>query len=333
MNICDTPPLLDLCISQAGTSKKSTMPVINTELTLKHRDAFPGFLIPTLSMAHGHKDPVISMPNHTKFFLLRTLCNDLLQTNGLVYDDMSDGGTNVLTAALLTGQAYLLNFGFQSTIDKIGDMCLPNAKMLDGRRDQVQPGKAFDPPDLRYRGRVQHSEAVVGIKKAIIDEYFDLANLRVNYRLALVLGEFKGKLEELRAKAKSKNRDNSKIPKSMRAKQGKLSSLNTLASSLVSSAAEEDATIAEWAGGFEVYSLFEGLFRKELPRQEDDDDDDDDLHLLKELKGAATAAGGGQKMSKHDSHELEFGKLSNKPDFDDVLMDTLLYDDDKLMVR
>jgi len=318
------------------------MPVISEKLTLQHCDAFPGFLIPTLSMAHGHKDPVISMPDHTKFFLLRTLCNDLLQTNGLVYDDMSDGGTNVLTAALLAGQAYLLNFGFQSTIDKIKDMCRPNAMMLDGRRDQVQPDKAFDPPDLRYRGRVQHSEAVVGIKKAIIDEYFDLANLRVNYRLALVLGEFKSKLEKLRAKIKGKQRNSFKTPKSMMAKKGRLS-FNSLASSLVLSAAEEDATIAEWAGGFEVYSLFEGLFRKELPRQEDDDDDDDDdVLLLKELKGAAKAAGeglaagglaGGQKMSKHDSHELEFGKLSDKPDFDDVLMDNLLYDDDKLMVR
>jgi hypothetical protein len=51
------------------------MMVLNPAFTLQNKDAFPGFFIPQLSMAHGKADPVISMHDHTKFFLLRSLCN------------------------------------------------------------------------------------------------------------------------------------------------------------------------------------------------------------------------------------------------------------------
>lgn len=298
---------------QIGSTKKSTLPVVNTDLTLEHEEAFPGFFIPTLSMAHGKADPVLSMPDHTKFFLLRSLCNDLLQTNGLVYDDQGDGGFNALTAALLTGQAYLLEFGFQSTIEKIRDMTRPNAQILDGRSDQILPGTPFNPPERRFKDMGLFSDSVIGIKKAIIDEFFDLADLRVNYRLALLLGEFKSKI-------KAVQQGNHKM--SMMSLPGWVSSQQP------SGKHNEDAlcyegVISEWAGGFCVYALFEGLFQEVLPRQ-DDGDEDNAMSMM------GMGAGG---RSKHDAYQLEFRKLADKPDFDDVLLDTLLYDNDELMVQ
>ena len=74
--------------------KKSTMPVLNPQLTLSDPRAIPGFFVPMLSMAHGKADPVISMATDSKFFLLLDLCARALKGNlgKLVYvDGDSDG--------------------------------------------------------------------------------------------------------------------------------------------------------------------------------------------------------------------------------------------------
>jgi len=230
-------------------------------------------------------------------------------------------------AALLTGQAYLLEFGFQSTIEKMQAMCKTNALMLDGRQDMVQPGKAFNPPKRRFQDMGQQSEAVVGIKRAIIDEFFDLADLRVNYRQALILGEFKSKFQAILS-------SKSKAPKSPNARPSASAlTFSTLGIPMMSSSVAEAgfeaygcSAILEWAGGFEAYAMFEGLFQETLPQQEDEDNDMD--NLLSQMPGGGLRI----RSSKHDSHLLQFSKLADKPDFNDVLIDTLLYDNDQLMV-
>jgi hypothetical protein len=258
-------------------------------MTLEHDNAFPSFFIPVSSMAFGKSDPVVSMPYHTKFFLLRSLCNDALQSSSLVHDD---DNLDVFKAALLTGQASLLDFGFQSKINKIKELLKPSAMLLE----QAQGG----PSDRRLG---QDSASVVGIKRAVLEQFFRMADLRVNYRLALLLGEFKSKFQEYRSIATIAMTNSSKH--------------KSFALGWASSTGDVEGhkLLVEWARGFEVYSMFEGLFKEELPRPLDDFRSDKRL------------------VTKHDAHTLDFCKLTDKPDFEDALLETILSEDDQLMVR
>jgi hypothetical protein len=62
-----------------GMPRASTTPILKTELTLKSEEAFPAFFVPYHSSVYGGDDPVLSHPDHFKFFLLRTFCNDSLR--------------------------------------------------------------------------------------------------------------------------------------------------------------------------------------------------------------------------------------------------------------
>jgi hypothetical protein len=262
---------------------------------------------------------------------------------------MGDGGLNELTAALLTGQAYLLEFGFQSTIEKVQEICKTNAMLLDGRNDLVRPNQPFSPPERRFNDMGQHSEAVVGIKLAIIDEFFALADLRVNYRLALLLGEFKRNFKRLKEDPNRRRR--SSVSAWVSARQAELQTVKAAITATKASLAkngagelvnEEDtiAMIASWAFSFDVYAMFEGLFQKVLPRQNDDGGDSDD-YSDETLFGAGHGAGigrghfidggGTRHYSKHDSRTLQFSILAGKPDFEEALIDNCLYDNDELM--
>ena len=63
------------------------LPERGTKLTLASDKAFPVFVVPPAATFSTHADPVLSHPNHYKFFLLRTLCE------GLVKESVASGAT------------------------------------------------------------------------------------------------------------------------------------------------------------------------------------------------------------------------------------------------
>jgi hypothetical protein len=63
----------------SGVVRKSTTPILRDELRLNSEEAFPAFFLPRLSSVYGGSNPVMSHPDHFKFFLLRKFCSDSLQ--------------------------------------------------------------------------------------------------------------------------------------------------------------------------------------------------------------------------------------------------------------
>jgi len=70
--------------------------------------------------------------------------------------------------AAIKGQQNLLKFGFQSTHEKLVDMCVPNGALLDGRSDLKSPGTAFSPPTARYSAT---STVVMELKREVIETF------------------------------------------------------------------------------------------------------------------------------------------------------------------
>lgn len=102
---------------------------------------------------------------------------------------------NRYLGALLDGQRSLLNFGFQSNFTVIKELCHSSAATLDGRNDMLTKKKRFDPPTERWKEMGQHTVAVTGIKVGVIESMYIVSDLRTNYRLALLLGIFKSKVD------------------------------------------------------------------------------------------------------------------------------------------
>ena len=185
--------------SVRNAGKRSSLPSVLPHLTIDAPEALPEFFIPTLSTAAGKKDPVISMPHDTKFFLLSSLCdNGLLSTGGrVVHFDSDDSaqGLNKFISALLRGQKALLDFGFKSNIDSIKEMVHSFAEALDGRNDHQTKRDFFEPPEERYEEDGQHSVAVTNIKKSITGCMSLVGLLRSNYRLGLLLGMLRSTMD------------------------------------------------------------------------------------------------------------------------------------------
>jgi len=243
-------------------SRKSTIPVVDKDLTCDKSEAIPEFFVPLLSSAHGRKDPFISMPHSSKFYLLNNLCVRCLGSDKgrVTYIlDADCEGENKFFAALLNAQHFLLRYGFQSRIEMLKSISKSNALILDGRDDCETHNKTFEPKENRYKDMGMHSDAAVGIKKAIVDQMFDICDLQVNYRLARLFGKFKEKM--------SKGMD-----------------------------------IKKWVSSVEMFYEFEGLFN---------------------IKS--------RTKYLDDSAQMDLAILCGKPDFEEALVDILMYEDSKLM--
>jgi hypothetical protein len=174
--------------------RKSATPVLKTSLGLESLEAFPAFFLPSLSSAHGDPNPILSHPDHFKFFLLRSHCNQALRSFGTAGRIIhAEGDFNQFGMAVIQGQNALLEFGFQSTHIKLKDMCGPNALLLDGRSDLCSMGRVFDPPEARYKQGGTEYETVTKLKVALIHTFNDVADLRANFRLGQLLHIFKEK--------------------------------------------------------------------------------------------------------------------------------------------
>lgn len=86
-------------------ARRSTTPVLRSSITLSDNTAFPSFSVPLLSSAHGDPNPVISHPDHFKFFLVRTLCNSTIRGfggAGRIVHSLAE--VNAMGGAVLRGQ-------------------------------------------------------------------------------------------------------------------------------------------------------------------------------------------------------------------------------------
>jgi hypothetical protein len=160
------------------------------------QDPFPAFAITASCSAFASPNPVLSHPDHFKFFLLRTLCNFEMAANKQVVH-MAEG-VNALTETMLLGQEKLLLYGFQSTYVKLKQLCKPYRLLLDGRYDALNTTskgkfKFFDPPRQRYVAAGKFSASVTRIRSTILSILRGVCLLRSNYQLQLLLGVFKAR--------------------------------------------------------------------------------------------------------------------------------------------
>lgn len=237
-------------------SSKSLTPILK-QLKINDDSAFPAFSISPHSSIASDPDPILSHPDHFKFFLMRTLCNRIVSS-------MNSSGTGVthsqvalnnLVGAAIRCQHKLLDFGFQSTYIKLEDLVSANVTLLDGRCELKSPNQSFYPASSRYHQVAGLSEVATTMKRGVISIFSDVQNLSLNYRLSKLLFKFK---QHCSSKSIIALTDKQLI--------------------------FEDAV-----------SLFS------------------------------------QNETKEDTALLEFARLSGKPDFDELLLDSLMYEDDLLM--
>jgi hypothetical protein len=173
--------------------RRSTTPVIQT-MNLSSPTAFPVFSLPPQSSVAGHLDPVLSHPDHFKFFLLRTHCIGVIESFGKA-GRMTNTSVdlNELAIAAIRTQQNLLKFGFQSTHEKLQALCAPNGALLDGRSDLQDRDQVFNPPRARYS---KSTPVLTQLKTGVIDTFFDVADLSTNFRLGQLLQLFQEKNEK-----------------------------------------------------------------------------------------------------------------------------------------
>jgi hypothetical protein len=179
--------------AEMGARNFSRVSIIDENLNIDKPEAIPEFFLPYASSAFQDEHPVMNFRVHTKYWLLRTLCNNAVASlsGKCVHDQRVCGGVNVFIEAVLEGQATLLELGFQSNITKLRQLCGSNGALLDGRDDEQYVGQHFDPRGGRFDDGGGDSMIITKIKRQIIDGMFTVCDLRANYRLARLLGFFK----------------------------------------------------------------------------------------------------------------------------------------------
>ena len=142
-----------------------------------------------------YADPVLSIEDDFKFYLLRRLCNGIIESldGGMILFDV---GQNRLACAALSASSMLLDFGFNSSVDKIKQLVQPAAKLMDGKLDFEKLDKKFTPAQNRYRdtGAADY-QVVVAAKKKVIGLLQTVSDYRANYRLARLLNYFQSDKE------------------------------------------------------------------------------------------------------------------------------------------
>lgn len=177
----------------------TTMPVIR-DLSLSEPGSLLEFKIPPSHRLANDPDPMLSFNNGLKFFLLRKLTNDFVGNFGsgaLVY---SQKNLNLLAGSVTGLISSLLQFGFQSTHEKIKGLLSCLVLLLDGRVDfeGYDPDHGvpvpFEPPSARYE-LTSNSSTVTDIKSSVISVLMGVADLRASFRLAKLLHIFKSCLD------------------------------------------------------------------------------------------------------------------------------------------
>ena len=187
-------------------------------------------------------------------------------------------------SSAIRGQGSLLDFGFQSTYSKLKDLCVPNARLLDGRSDLAAAGKVFDPPESRYRESGSESKAVTELKCRVIETFHDIEEMRTNFRLGHLLAMFKQRAV-VWTEAEERALGARQPPHLQRAKS--LAERRAATSSLEAKAFVKQATPA---AADQLYAEFEALF-----------------------------PGG-----THEAAKLDFSALCDKPDLDEALVDCIM---------
>lgn len=134
--------------SSEAASALVTAPRDGTPLVRPHRLAddtsLPTFALdPNHVLAHD-PDPFNSFPSHFKFFLLRNLGNQYMQSFGRGTVVHAHRDENVLASSVSSLIASLLSFGFQSSLPKFQELVPVLVRALDGRSDverMVRPRK------------------------------------------------------------------------------------------------------------------------------------------------------------------------------------------------
>ena len=114
--------------AEMGARNFSRVSIIDENLNIDKPEAIPEFFLPYASSAFQDEHPVMNFRVHTKYWLLRTLCNNAVASlsGKCVHDQRVCGGVNVFIEAVLEGQATLLELGFQSNITKLRQLCGSN---------------------------------------------------------------------------------------------------------------------------------------------------------------------------------------------------------------
>ena len=136
--------------SQKVTSEANGVPTIQS-ICLDDKSALPRFSLSESHRYFDHTDPTLGIPNDFKFYLLRRISNDIIESFGgnMI---MSNTDENSLAGAALGASSMLLAFGFQSTYTKLQHLLQPASGILDGRSDEVTSGRLFAPSSRRYKG-------------------------------------------------------------------------------------------------------------------------------------------------------------------------------------
>jgi hypothetical protein len=167
-------------------------------LNLADAGSLVEFSIPDSHKLAGDTNPFFGFKSGFKFFLLRNLCNDYLNSFGTGAVVHSNALENQLANQVAGLISSLTSFGFQSSLVKIRALLSPLVKVLDGRTDAMsQEGHdglgslvPFEPATNRYR-QTPASPAVTQLKSTIIDILMAVSNLRANFRLGKLLLKFK----------------------------------------------------------------------------------------------------------------------------------------------
>jgi hypothetical protein len=117
---------------QANESLLSSIPFIPDEkFNLEASNVFPVFSVSPLSSASKATSPVISHPDHYKFFLLRNLVQDAVKACVTAGPDTDVSRIKLLGEASLKCLSLLVKFGFMSTYTKLKKMAEICAKVCN----------------------------------------------------------------------------------------------------------------------------------------------------------------------------------------------------------
>jgi hypothetical protein len=169
--------------------------------------ALPCFQIPKAHKLSQDPNPLFSFPDHFKFFLLRTACNDIIASFASGRINHNNKNMNQLASATVKVISDLLSFGFQSSYEKINGMVKGLVRLLDGRNDvrnleisddDYDPDEEpFDPFKDRFE-LTTNSPGVTSVKVVVLDVLISVSDFRTQFRLGKMMQIFKEYTEDRR---------------------------------------------------------------------------------------------------------------------------------------
>lgn len=104
-----------------------------TDALIANPNALPSFRLSASHPFRTERDQVLSMSVDTKFYLLRETTNTILRDGTSIC--IQERSRNMLSTAAANVAQLMMSFGFQSNIQKLRDVVVPAALMLDGSTD------------------------------------------------------------------------------------------------------------------------------------------------------------------------------------------------------